>query len=87
MGVCDAVITFNDGIKGRIGVLEELGITPGANTLQAFQRMDRLRIMKAQRASEEMTKEARGRKRRKLLGLQDSQEQDPDNADYGPGCF
>lgn len=87
LGVSDAVITYNAGNIGRIKVLEQLGINPGVNTLQAFHRMDKLRISKAQRAAEQMTAEARGRRKRKLLSSQGEQEEDSDNADYGPGCF
>lgn len=83
LGVYDAVISFNEGNIGRLRVLEELGIEDlGKHTIAALHLFDATRIKQADRAAEEMTKEARIRKRRKNL----TEEEKNEDA-YCPGGF
>lgn len=83
LGVYDAVITWNDGNIGRIEVMKQLGITDiGNNTVEALKSADESRIRKAELAAQLATKEARVKRRRKLL-----REEEVDNPDYCPGGF
>lgn len=83
LGVFDAVLTFNDGYSGRLKVLEYLGIHKGYNTHQSVMDLDQLRIMKAEIATNNMSKEARSKRRRAALGEED----EVGDEDYHPGGF
>ena len=81
LGVCDAVITFNEGQAGRLKVLEEVGIEDvGINCVEALQRLDAERISRAEFALKSETREARKKRKRGNLV------QDEDNQ-YEPGGF
>lgn len=68
LGLWDAVISFNDGNVGRIKVLEELGVKDlGQYTIAALKTFDDTRMKQADRAAEDMTKEARIKKKRQNL--------------------
>lgn len=83
LGVYDSVITFNNGNMGRIEVLKKLGIADiGVNTQEALKNADMARLRKAERAAMEATKEARVRRRRRKLSLEEG-----DDPDYSSGAF
>lgn len=82
IGVSDAVITWNEGNIARIKVLQLLGIKAGDNTVNILQELDKLRVTKAEWAAQQMTKEARKKRRREKLCLHDDE-----RSDNGAGCF
>ncbi|KAG8293216.1 hypothetical protein J6590_023375 [Homalodisca vitripennis] len=83
LGVHDAVLTFNEGNIGRIKVLKELGIKDcGKYTVSTLKSLDEVRMRKADLKAESMTKEARIKKRRQLLG-----EEEEMDGSYCPGGF
>lgn len=84
-GVFDAVVTFNEGNKGRLKVLEGMGLQIGSNCAQTFRAIDLIRIHKSEIATKEETKRARKRSRmiRKKL-LDEEKEKGPD---YEAGMF
>lgn len=59
---CSAVLYNNDGCRGVVDVLQNLGIQPGSHTLSSMQKVDDRRIINMARKSSEY-----GRKRRKKL--------------------
>lgn len=79
----DAVITFNGGNYERLKVLEKLGVRFGQNTAKGLRELDELRVRDAELAAQQMTKEARKKRRRQALGCCDTEEE----TDYGPGQF
>lgn len=83
LGVYDAVLGFNEGNIGRINVLKSLGVKIGQNTATIFKQLDDLRVMKSELAMENMTKEARTKRRRARLQENDAEEDE----DYIPGGF
>lgn len=67
IGTNDAVITFNDGMAGRLKVLEKLHIPIGTYMTKELKQVDEARIRSAEKRAIEATKEARKcRKRLKL---------------------
>lgn len=84
-GTLDAVVTFNEGNKGRLQVLEDIGIKVGKNCAKTFRAVDINRIQKSEIAAKEETKHARKRTRmiRKKL-LDEENEKEPD---YESGMF
>lgn len=83
LGAFDAVATFNDGNASRIKVLQHLGINDiGSNTILLLQQLDTDRIKRAELSENNATKEARVKKRRRNLGLDEEVEED-----YLPGGF
>ncbi|KAE8745984.1 hypothetical protein FOCC_FOCC007346 [Frankliniella occidentalis] len=65
VGVADAVLTFNNGQKGRLKVLSALNIIPGTQCVRHVNQCDWLRVKVANRRSLDATKEARQAKRRR----------------------
>ncbi|GBM11617.1 hypothetical protein AVEN_213138-1 [Araneus ventricosus] len=59
LGSSIAVLLFNDGFSGIIGVLNELGITPGHYTLKHYSSFDTERIATSKRQSLPATKLSR----------------------------
>ncbi|GBL86797.1 hypothetical protein AVEN_96034-1 [Araneus ventricosus] len=59
LGSSIAVLLFNDGFSGIIGVLNELGITPGHNTLKHYSSFDTERIVTSKRECLPATKLSR----------------------------
>lgn len=83
IGVWDSVLTFNDGNKGRLRTLQQLGVRDlGKFTVRALLRLDLERLRKAEKAAEDMSKDARVKKRRQMLA-----EEEGLNEDYCPGGF
>ncbi|KAG8275986.1 hypothetical protein J6590_107695 [Homalodisca vitripennis] len=83
MSVWDSVLTFNDGKKGRLHTLQQLGVRDlGKFTVRALHSLDLERLRKAEKAAEDMTKDARVKKRRQMLA-----EEEDLNEDYCPGGF
>ncbi|KAG8322813.1 hypothetical protein J6590_015803 [Homalodisca vitripennis] len=83
LGVHDAVLTFKEGNIGRIKVLKELVVKDcGRYTISALKNLDEIRMRKADVKAESMTKEARIKKRRQLLG-----EEEEMGDSYCPGGF
>lgn len=89
LGVADAVLTFNDGNIAKSTVLKSLGCTLSKNTIQGLQTLDRTRIYKVEKAAEDITKEARMKKRQLKRKTEDAekQEEEKNGPDYGPGLF
>jgi hypothetical protein len=84
-GTFDSVITFNEGNKGRLEVLKELGVKVGRNCAKFLSEIDHYRMIKSDIACEEKTKLTRKRKRmirKKLLDAEKENEQD-----YAAGMF
>ncbi|GBM15134.1 hypothetical protein AVEN_242174-1 [Araneus ventricosus] len=63
LGSSIAVLLFNDGFSGIIGVLNELGITPGHYTLTHYSSFDTERIVTSKRQCLPATKLSRKKKR------------------------
>jgi hypothetical protein len=63
MGVHNGVITFNVIIIGRLKVMEYLGMKCGNTTLQSFQKMYNVRILKAELVAKLITRKAIQKKR------------------------
>lgn len=82
LGALEAVICFNMGNIGRVKVLQQLGIDPGINSIQQFKAIDDLRLKDAERQADEMTKEAR--KKRRDDKRKREEQNDPE---YGAGMF
>lgn len=57
LGTYDAVICYNEGNKGRLKVLEDLGVKVGTNCRRIFSDIDRERVIKADNACGEVAKE------------------------------
>lgn len=75
--------TFNDGNISGLKVLEALGIEDvGYNTLRLLEQLDSELIARAEIAEKQIAKEARLRKRRKNLAVDEKNE-----GDYVPGGF
>ncbi|KAG8289713.1 hypothetical protein J6590_098712 [Homalodisca vitripennis] len=81
----DAVVTFNEGNKGRLQVLEGIGIKVGKKCAKTLRAVDINRIQKSEIAAKEETKQAKKRTRmiRKKL-LDEENEKEPD---YEAGMF
>ena len=69
IAVSDAIITFNDGMKARLKVLEKLELDVGNYCQQMIQDQDKTRVLSANKWTLESTKEAR--KCRKRLRLEE----------------
>lgn len=66
----DAIVTFNDGNRGRIKVLHDLGLKVGSNCTKTLLAIDSVRVDKADYAALPKSKENRKRSRmvrKKLL--------------------
>ncbi|XP_054256863.1 uncharacterized protein LOC129003739 [Macrosteles quadrilineatus] len=84
-GTFDSVITFNEGNRGRLEVLKELGVKVGRNCARFLSDIDRYRMMKSEISCDEKTKQARKRTRmirKKLWDADKEKEQD-----YAAGMF
>ncbi|XP_034256368.1 uncharacterized protein LOC117654216 [Thrips palmi] len=66
LGTYDAVLTFNDGQKSKIQVLDRIGVTAGRHMINWANSVDAARIKKADQRAEQETKEAR--RARRLAG-------------------
>lgn len=73
LGVFDAALTFNEGAFARAIVLKELSIDPGKNTVSALRKIDELRMKKAEREAEMMTKEARTHRRNEKRKMEENE--------------
>lgn len=82
IGVCDAVITFNEGASGRLKVFKEMGMKNGMNTEIALLHIDKERLFFCERAAKNSSKQARQEKRKRSLE-EELEEQEDD--DYNPG--
>lgn len=84
-GVFDSIITYNAGNKGRIKVLQNLGLKPGADCIKILLEIDVARVQNAERANSEdikkRRKHARTIKKRKL----DSEKEE--DAQYAAGML
>lgn len=84
-GTYDAVVTFSEGSKGRLQVLEDIGVKIGKNCVNALEDIDRDRVTKGQIACAEESKMARKRARMIKKNLLDAEKED--EQDYGAGIF
>ena len=84
MGVMDAVLTYNDGNINKVKVLEKIGCINSKNTIMGLKRLDEIRIMTAESAAENFTRESRKRKRSDRRSLQDEENNESD-PEYGAG--
>lgn len=81
-----ATITFNDGHKGLLQVMQHLDLGINKHTLKVFQQNDSKRISEADARFSEATHEARkARKRQKTMELQ--QQEDEEGILYAAGAF
>lgn len=89
IGVIEAIATYNEGNIVRCQILQKLGIPPGTNCIKRMQKVDLLRIRKADKAIDEIEKKCHQKKtmlKRKLQD-QEEEEEDPDNPSYGAGMY
>lgn len=84
-GTYDVVIAFNNGNKGRIKVLNELGVKIGNIILNTFRNIDRTRVQKADYLALPEPKERRKRFRMIKKNLLDT-EKEQENY-YGADMF
>lgn len=84
-GALDAVITYNEGNKGRIKVLRNLGVRIGNNCLKTLYCIDRERVVKADKAAQIGTKEAR--KRSRMIKKKLIEDEKKGDQDYEAGMF
>ncbi|KAK3926587.1 MTRF1L release factor glutamine methyltransferase [Frankliniella fusca] len=66
IGTYEAVLTFNDGQKSKIDVLDRIGVIAGKNLVNWANTVDMARINKADKRAQQETKEAR--RARRLAG-------------------
>lgn len=86
LGVHDAVLSFNDGFKSKLGIYKKLGLTLCRKSANALRNLDSLRLRKAEKAAQNMSKEARTARRLKRKALEDEYE-DTEEPAYGAGMF
>ncbi|GLH09843.1 uncharacterized protein GBIM_14880 [Gryllus bimaculatus] len=86
IGTNDAIITFNDGMMGRLKVLERFQIPVGKNMSNALKNEGCARIRSAEKRASQATKEAR-KSRKKLKLLEEAKKQEPEEVSYAPGAF
>lgn len=76
---------FNDGVLGKVRVLEELCGKAGSNSVVGLKRLDLTRVRKAEMSFKEVEKRARKAKKTTKRRLEDVEnEEDPS---YGAGLF
>ncbi|KAG8292029.1 hypothetical protein J6590_108603 [Homalodisca vitripennis] len=80
LGVCDAVLSFNEGAMAKVNVLERLCIQPGRFMVEGLQQIDSNRVKKADKEVQEENKKKRIKRR---IGKKSKNEED----DYCPGGF
>lgn len=85
IGVYDAIICFNGGAMSRKGVLENMGLKPGANMVKAMLQIDHERVATSEKAILQSSMEARIMKRNRKRKREDKEMEEQD--DYGPGMF
>lgn len=85
IGVYDAILTFNEGAMGKARVFQELAIQPGKNMVKALRQIDELRVAKAEKEAESVTKEARVKRRHRKRKREE--EESKEDCSYGPGEF
>lgn len=65
IGVWDSVLTFNDGNKGRLLTLQELGVSDlGMFTVHTLHRLDLDCLRKADKGAEDMSKEVKSKEKK-----------------------
>lgn len=86
-GVQDAVLSFNDGYCSKCKVIHSLGLKIGHNLLSTMKRLDYERIMKSEKAAEEIEKKIRQSRTLLKRKLEDQylEAEDPDNPSYSAG--
>lgn len=85
VGVMDAIITFNYGALGKVRVLESLCGDAGRNCVVGLKHIDKIRILEANRAIYDTTKNTR-KEKRNLKRKKDEICEEKCN-DYGAGNF
>ncbi|KAG8289981.1 hypothetical protein J6590_060328, partial [Homalodisca vitripennis] len=86
LGVLDAVLGFNAGFASKLDIYNELGLTLSKNSVLALRGFDVLRLKKADKAAQLMTKEARTARKKRRLVLEEVQEH-ADGPAYGARMF
>lgn len=89
IGVYEAVATYNKGNMARVEILEQLGITPGQQCVATMKKFDEIRVLKAEKAAQEIEKRCRKQlsiARKRLEDHYDELE-DPDNPAYEAGMY
>lgn len=89
LGVHDAISCFNRGYITRCEVLKKLGFEVGRNCAEVFMNIDKVRVRKAEKATEAMQKEARQKKALAKRKLEEEliDIEDPDNPPYASGHY
>lgn len=86
IGTYDAVVTFNDGMDGRLKVFERLEVPVGHNMIIYFRNEDMRRISSSQKKAKQSTKESRkARKRAKLQN--EARKEEEQGVFYSSGQF
>lgn len=85
IGVLDAVLCYNDGVLGRVKVLQELCGQAGPNCVIGLQKKDFTRVRKAELSFQEIEK--RARKARKTAKRRLEEVEKEEEATYGAGMF
>lgn len=80
---------FNKGNIVRCEVLKNLGYNPGNNLVRLMKNLDELRILKAEKAIEEIVKKSRQKARIAKSRLEDEyrEEEGEDNPSYAAGQY
>lgn len=84
-GTYDAVVSFNEGNRGRIQVLEAIRVKVSQNCVRTLQEIDKERVAKSEFACKEESKLARKRSRMVRKNLLDAENKD--EPDYAYGMF
>lgn len=85
IGVLDAIVTFNSGALGKVQVLEKLCGDAGSNCVVGLKHIDKTRILGANKAALEYTKQKRKQKRQLKRKREDKEEEK--TPQYGAGMF
>ena len=76
IGEYEAIACFNLRNIARCKILAKLGIFPGKNCVSALQKLDEVRIVKAEKAMDELVKKCRQRSTLAKRRLEDEYEAD-----------
>jgi len=85
IGVYEAVLSFNEGHLGKLALYKELGLKLCKRSVDSLRKFDNKRVTSANKAAEEMTKEAK-QTRRAMKRLQEDEEI-LDDLEYRAGLF
>lgn len=86
LGVYDAVLSFNDGFSSKLAIYKMLGLQLSPKAINTLRSFDILRMKKADKAAENMTRAARIARRKRKIDLEEEEKQ-ADDPGYGAGMY